>query len=344
MRAEGPLQPPPPGRGPSPRPGSPAQRASSSNSCGGRQPGLPRPRTAPSPAAPRRPAKEELEGSATGETNVLGASPASFPRVRLAPVTSASLSRLLSIRPGAEPQARSPRVPVPRAAPSSGSPRRPDCPRDSRVCLRRPCPRGARAQPQVGGEVGVPGSPPATHRGEGALRPRREPAPAASRALHVPAPRPRALARSVLARRAPEPGQRGARVRGAAWRAGQGRPPPRARRPAPSRGPLGAWLRPGLGGTPRLWLPGLASRLWLSARRRPRGPAPPGPAASAPPRPAPPPAPRCSRPLLARPRAGRLGPFSPLRGCVPRPDTWGQVRPRRNQQPAWSPGFEPAAH
>ncbi|XP_069396217.1 uncharacterized protein [Delphinus delphis] len=78
----------------------------------GPQPRLPRPHTAPSPAVPRCRAKD-LEGSATQETNVLGASPAPFPRARRAPVTSASSSPLLR-PPGSKPQARSPRVPVPR--------------------------------------------------------------------------------------------------------------------------------------------------------------------------------------------------------------------------------------
>ena len=93
----------------------PSPRPASSSKFRGPQPRLPRPRTAPSPAVPRRRAKE-LEGSATQETNVLGASPASFPRARRAPVTSASLPHLLSARPGPNPR------PGPRGSRSPGAP------------------------------------------------------------------------------------------------------------------------------------------------------------------------------------------------------------------------------
>lgn len=147
---------------------------------GVRQPRLRSPRTAPSPMRPPHQAKE-LEGFTTRETDVLGASPASFPRVRRAPVTSVASSP--PFHPSeSKPQARSPRVRVP------------DSPRVSPVGLRLSCPRGAQDQPQVG-EVCAPSSQPATHREEGALRRRPESAPAASRAVHVPEPRLRALAR-----------------------------------------------------------------------------------------------------------------------------------------------------
>lgn len=203
-----------------------------------------------------------------------------------APGPSASLPHLVPARLSLNPQAGCPRSRTPSSTPLGlRTPAR--LSPVPRVCPRRPSPRGAGAQPRVGGEVGAPRSPPTTHRGEGALSPRPEPAPAASRAVRVPATPLRALARSVLAWRAPVQG----RLRGRCpWRClpGWGRARPRA--PRPSGGPLGAGFRPGLGGAPRLRLPGLTSRLCRSTgrrrRRHPRGPAPPGPAASAPPRPA----------------------------------------------------------
>lgn len=116
LSAPCPLQPPSPWSNPATAPApSPAPQPPpgfQQQQLWGPQPRLPRPHTAPSPAVPRCRAKE-LEGSATQETNVLGASPAPFPRARRAPVTSASSSPPLR-PPRSKPQARSPRVPVPR--------------------------------------------------------------------------------------------------------------------------------------------------------------------------------------------------------------------------------------
>lgn len=226
---------------------------------------------------------------------------------------------------GSKAQARSPRVRV----------RWPDSPRVSPVCLRRPCPLGAQDQSQVG-EVCAPSSQPATHREEGALRQRPESAPAASRAVHVPEPRLRALARSVLAGLLSR-GRQGAGVRGAAWRAGLG-PPPR-----PSRGPLGSQLRPGLSAAPLA--PGTSQPAVAERSPPPALPAPPGAhrLRPAPPRPA-----RLAartRAPPAPPRRGRADAWvpSPLSRTVSPDPTLG-AKAASEKTPARSPGFESKTH
>jgi hypothetical protein len=130
--------------------------------------------------------------------------------------------------------------------------------------------------------------PAATHREEGALRPRPEPAPAASRAMPVPAPQPRragALARWLLARRAPEPGAAGQCPRRGLGAAA--RPPPRPTHYLLGTGLVPRWLRASRSpGAP-------ASRLWLSTVTRPPPPPRPAPAG----RPRPPGSPRPSLPV-----------------------------------------------
>lgn len=323
----GPLQPPSRSGGSSARASSPPQRLPAATVAGAGGPDSRVP--APPPPPRRRDAQRRRSWRARRPGRQTSWAP--HPRPSLA-----SAARL-SPRPPclASPPPARVRIPGPvpegpgsSAAPSSGSPRWPDCPRESRVCLRRPCPRGARAQPQVGGEVGVPGSPPDTHRGEGALRPRREPAPAASRALHVPAPRPRALARSVLARRAPEPRQRGARVGGAAWRAALARPRPRAPRP------------PGVGSAPGS-VPGWTARRASGSQGSPAGCGRALAAARAgPPHRDPPPPPRPGPPR--RPLPAAPGPSLPARArdaWVPSPG----LRPQTQHSGPRAASEKPAA-
>lgn len=313
------------------RPPLPALAASSSNSWGVRQPRLRSPRTATSPMLPPRQAKE-LEGSGTRETNILGASPRVLPS-HPPSACHLSLSSSPPLHPsGSKAQALSPRVRVPRGPLLL---RWPDSPRVSPVCLRRPCPLGAQDQPQVG-EVCAPSSQPATHREEGALRQRPESAPGASRAVHVPEPRLRALARSVLGGLLSR-GRHRAGVRGAAWRPGFG-PPPR-----PSRGPLGAQLRPGLSAAPLA--PGTSQPAVAEPSPPPALPAPPGAhrLRPAPPRPA-----RLAartRAPPAPPRHGRAGAWvpSPLSRTVSPDPTLG-AKAASEKTPVRSPGFESKAH
>lgn len=293
----------------------PAPAASSSNSWGLRSPDS----RVPAPAHPPRcrSARRRAGGRARRprRKNLLGASPASFPQVRRAPVTAASppASRRVP-SPGLAPGVPLPRPPLLRLLPG------PDSPRASRVCLRRPRPRAPRDQPRVG-EVCAPGSP-ATHRGRG-------PAPAL-RAAPVPPARCASWrlgsALELRARRAPEPRSAGRcpvpGARGAAWRAGLRWARP-ADRPCPPLGARRAW---GSRGSPA----GCG-----------RASAPPA-RASAPPRLGPPrPGPRSSTPSWP-PARHRLDPFAPLQDGASRPRL--ETKAASEKTPARSSGFEPAAH
>lgn len=157
-----------------------------------------------SPAAPRRP--EKREGSATRETNVLGASPCVLPS-RPPRACHLGLPASPPLRlPGSETQAWSPRVPGPRPPP-------PQAPRASQTVPGSPASVSAvlaRAAPEPSPKLAAKLASPARHSpltgGKGrcarAESPRRPPpARCMSRRLG-----PRVLARFVLARRAPEPG------------------------------------------------------------------------------------------------------------------------------------------
>lgn len=331
-----------PSHDPSSRPRSPTlPLASSSNSCGALQPSL------LVPAAP--PALR------CGGAGLIRSRRARRPRRRTswAPRPRPFLESAALLLPGllfltSSPPARLqtpgsvPKGPGPPAAPSSGSLRPPDSPsRPASVSVVLAC-AAPEPRPKLAAKLAPPARRPPLTGGKGrcarARSPRRPP-PARCMSRRLGSARWRA--RSSLGGRL-SPGAAGPVP--VARPGGLDRARPRALRS--SRGRLGARLGPGPGCAPRLPLTGLASQQRRSARRRPRGPAPPGAAASAPPRRAHPAACTCAAPGPSCPPTGRApGPRLRSPGLYPQtqPDTWGQVQSRRKQA-APSPGFEPEAY
>lgn len=283
---------------------------------------------APTPASAHRPLpsgaaapgeKGGPEGSATRETNVLGASPASFPRVRRARLAPRPLSHtssppawVLIPRPGAPGSG-------PPAPPPSGSERPPDsprCPASVPAVLAREAPEPS---PKLAAKLAPPARRPPLTGGKGrcarAQSPRRPP-PARYESRRLGSARG-ALCPSLAgawagAPAGPEPVARPAGL-------GPGPPP----RPAP-RAPPVARSAPGS-------VPGWAARRASGSRGSPAGCVGALAAAAAtragPPHRGPPPPPRPGRPTPP------ACPFSPC------PQT---LRPRRKQATR-SPGFEPQA-